>query len=78
MSAVLDLTLCCPTCGKRADMCFDHGGDWKKRSAKTFSTFNCARCGRKLKDGRYVYSRFTRLRYCYVGECKVRKPSRLR
>jgi hypothetical protein len=42
------------------------------------STFNCARCGRKLRDGRYVYSRFTRLRYCYVGECKVRKPRRLR
>lgn len=29
----LDLTLCCPECGRRADVCFDHGDDWKKRSA---------------------------------------------
>ncbi len=28
----VDLTLRCPTCGKRADMCFDHGDDWKKRT----------------------------------------------
>jgi sarcosine oxidase delta subunit len=28
---VIDLTLRCPTCGRRADMCFDHGDDWKKR-----------------------------------------------
>ncbi len=28
----VDLTLRCPTCGKRADMCFDHGDDWKKRA----------------------------------------------
>jgi hypothetical protein len=27
----VDLTLRCPTCGKRADMCFNHGDDWKKR-----------------------------------------------
>jgi hypothetical protein len=27
----LDLTLRCPVCGRRADMCFDHGDDWKKR-----------------------------------------------
>lgn len=25
------MTLHCPTCGLRADMCFDHGDDWKKR-----------------------------------------------
>lgn len=30
-SVYLDLTLRCPTCGKRADMCFDHGDDWKRR-----------------------------------------------
>jgi hypothetical protein len=47
-------------------------------SATVTSTFTCARCGRKLKNGRYVYSTFTRQRYCYVGECKVRKPKRLR
>ena len=29
----LDLTLRCPTCGKRADMCFEHGDEWKKRDA---------------------------------------------
>jgi hypothetical protein len=26
-----DLTLRCPVCGRRADVCFDHGDDWKKR-----------------------------------------------
>lgn len=26
-----DFTLRCPTCGQRADMCFNHGDDWKKR-----------------------------------------------
>lgn len=26
-----DLTLRCPTCGRRADICFDHGDEWKKR-----------------------------------------------
>jgi hypothetical protein len=34
------------------------------------SAFNCARCGRKLKDGRWVYSRFTGHRYCFAGHCK--------
>lgn len=29
---MIDLTLHCPTCGLRADMCFDHGDDWKKRT----------------------------------------------
>jgi hypothetical protein len=28
---VIDLTLNCPVCGGRADMCFAHGDDWKKR-----------------------------------------------
>jgi hypothetical protein len=27
----LDMTLRCPVCARRADMCFDHGDDWKKR-----------------------------------------------
>ncbi len=27
----VDLTLRCPTCGERADMCFAHGDEWKKR-----------------------------------------------
>ena len=25
------MTLRCPTCGQRADMCFAHGEEWKKR-----------------------------------------------
>ena len=29
--AFIDLTLSCPTCGQRADMCFAHGDEWKKR-----------------------------------------------
>jgi hypothetical protein len=28
----VDLTLTCPVCGRRADMCFEHGDDWKKRT----------------------------------------------
>lgn len=28
----LDLSLHCPVCGLRADMCFQHGDDWKKRA----------------------------------------------
>lgn len=27
---MIDLTLRCPTCGVRADMCFAHGEEWKK------------------------------------------------
>lgn len=27
----LNLTLRCPVCDRRADMCFDHGDWWKKR-----------------------------------------------
>jgi hypothetical protein len=29
--------------------------------------YTCARCGRKLKTGRWVYSRFTGFRYCWPG-----------
>lgn len=35
---------------------------------------SCARCRRRLRDGRWIYSRFTHLRYCYPGEgCAKRK-----
>ncbi len=27
----IDITLRCPTCGRRADMCFEHGEIWKQR-----------------------------------------------
>jgi hypothetical protein len=30
---MIDKTLRCPVCGQRADMCFAHGDDWKKRPA---------------------------------------------
>jgi hypothetical protein len=29
----IDMTLRCSTCGRRADMCFEHGDNWKKRGA---------------------------------------------
>jgi hypothetical protein len=32
--------------------------------------YNCDRCGRRLKEGRWVYSRFTRNRYCFADHCK--------
>ncbi len=28
----------------------------------------CARCGRRLKDGQWIFSRWTGQRYCYAGE----------
>lgn len=31
MSGHVDLTLRCPVCGLRADMCFAHGDEWKRR-----------------------------------------------
>jgi hypothetical protein len=31
-------------------------------------TFRCFHCGRKLKDGRWVFSRFTGNRYCLPYE----------
>lgn len=35
---------------------------------------NCARCNRRLKEGHWVYSKFTRPRYCYPGEgCQKKK-----
>lgn len=36
------------------------------RKART--TYRCARCGRRLRRGRWVYSRYTRARYCWPGE----------
>jgi hypothetical protein len=39
----------------------------------------CARCKRRLKEGRYVYSRFTKNRYCIdVVECGKRAKTRRR
>ena len=28
----------------------------------------CGRCGRRLKDGHWIFSRWTTSRYCYAGE----------
>jgi hypothetical protein len=28
----------------------------------------CGKCNRKLKEGRWIYSRFTGNRYCWPGE----------
>jgi hypothetical protein len=36
---------------------------------RTFTKFRCALCGKRLAEGGYVYSRFTRNRYC-VPMCK--------
>ena len=35
---MIDLTLRCPTCGRRADMCFAHGEVWKKRVLEPWDT----------------------------------------
>jgi hypothetical protein len=37
----------------------------------------CARCNRVVKDGQYVYSRFTKNRYCIaLDACKARAAKR--
>ncbi len=35
---MIDLTRKCPTCGKRADMCFTHGEIWKRRQRENTSS----------------------------------------
>lgn len=40
-------------------------------------TAKCARCGRRLKDGHWIFSRWTTSRYCYAGEgCQKKTPSK--
>jgi hypothetical protein len=42
--------------------------------------YRCAICGRRLEEGRYVYSRFTKNRYCTDiarHEAIVRRKRRL-
>jgi hypothetical protein len=40
-------------------------------------TPNCARCGKRLGNALYVYSRFTHARYCAnVGACAKRARRR--
>jgi len=35
--------------------------------------FRCARCGRQLRQDRWIYSRFTRNRYCVeIDACETR------
>ncbi len=33
----------------------------------------CARCGRRLKNGHWIFSTFTRNHYCWPGEGCQRK-----
>ncbi len=38
--------------------------------------YRCARCNRRLKDGRWIFSTFTRRRYCLPGDKRgCDKPS---
>ncbi len=37
----------------------------------------CGRCGRRLKGGQWIFSRWTGQRYCYVGEgCQKKARSK--
>ncbi len=48
----------------------------KKKGAPVF---RCARCNRRLKDGRWIFSTFTHKRYCYPGDRRgCDKPSNRR
>ena len=48
--------------------------DWGKRFAASYAARKarrghlCAKCGRQLKEGRWVLSGHTGKRYCYPGE----------
>ena len=45
--------------------------------ATTPRKYQCATCGRRLKVGRWVYSKHTGSRYCWPGE-GCQKPKRAR
>ncbi len=36
-------------------------------------SYRCERCNRKLKAGHWIYSTFTKTRYCWPGEGCQRK-----
>jgi hypothetical protein len=43
------------------------------RKPPPLTSFSCARCGRRLRQDRWVYSRFTRNRYCIeIDACEKR------
>ena len=40
---------------------------------KTAPVYHCGACGRKLKANRWIFSRFTKARYCWPGDgCQKR------
>ncbi len=39
------------------------------------SLHRCARCNRRLSDGRWIFSRWTTSRYCFVGDGCQKKTS---
>lgn len=41
-----------------------------------YTDYHCARCGRRLKRERYIFSAWTKLRYCWVTECRAEKKRR--
>lgn len=44
-------------------------------SAK-LTRYRCALCGRRLREGAYVYSRWTGNRYCATIDCKTKRKRR--
>jgi len=46
-------------------------------AAKPKARYSCARCGRRVREGEYVYSRFSKNRYCIkLDECARRTAKR--
>jgi hypothetical protein len=42
-------------------------------AAAALTRFRCSICNRRLRDGEYVYSRFTKARYCSnIDACRKR------
>jgi len=46
-------------------------------AAKPKAGYSCALCGKRVREGQYVYSRFTGNRYCIGMEaCRARAKKR--
>jgi len=44
-------------------------------AAKPKARYSCARCGRRVREGEYVYSRFTKNRYCIAMDACARRSA---
>jgi hypothetical protein len=46
--------------------------------ASTKTRHVCGRCGAKLREGEYIYSRFTKARYCIAMDVCAKRAAKKR